>query len=103
MRRAPTADVLLVAPRRTGATHGSRRFVTCTASGAAARSTVDALTLRAVTRTLLFDHAWQSSTKAMLLVSSNASPKSVRRWRTWRPDVELLGPCFGRRAAWCRS
>lgn len=32
-----------------------RRFVTCTASGTAARSTVEALTFRAVTRTLLFD------------------------------------------------
>ena len=59
--------------------HGNRRFVTCTASGAAARSTVEALTLRAVTRTLLFDHTWQSSTKAMLLVSSEASAKSPCR------------------------
>lgn len=56
-----------------------RRFVTCTASAAAARSTVDALTLRAVTRTLLFDQTWQSSMKAMLLVSSDASAKSPRR------------------------
>jgi len=38
--------------------HGNSRFVTCTASGDAARSTVDALTLRAVTRTLLLDHVW---------------------------------------------
>jgi hypothetical protein len=35
-----------------------------------ARSTVDALTFRAVTRSVLFNHTWQSSTKAMLLVSS---------------------------------
>jgi hypothetical protein len=57
---------------------GTRRFFTCTDSGADARSTVDALTFRAVTRTLLFDHTWQSSTKAMLLVSSDASAKSPR-------------------------
>jgi len=57
----------------------ARRFTTCTASGAAARSTVEALTFRAVTRTLLFDHTWQSSTNAMLLVSSDASAKSPRR------------------------
>jgi hypothetical protein len=50
----------------------TRRFVTCTASGAAARSTVEALTFRAIARTLLFDHTWQSSTKAVLLVSSDA-------------------------------
>jgi hypothetical protein len=43
--------------------HGTLRFVTCIDSGAAARSTVDALTLRAVTRTLLFDQIWQSSSK----------------------------------------
>ena len=59
--------------------YGSRRFVTCTASGEAARSTVDALTFRAVTRALLSDHTWQSSTKAMLLVSSDASAESPRR------------------------
>jgi hypothetical protein len=47
--------------------------------GAAARSTLDALTFRAVTRTLSFDQTWQSSTKAMLLVSSDASAKSPRR------------------------
>ncbi len=47
--------------------------------GAAARSTVDALMLRAVTRTWSFEHTWQSSTKAMLLVSSDASAKSPRR------------------------
>lgn len=56
-----------------------RSITTCTASGAAARSTVDALTFRAVTRTLLFDHTWESSTKAMLLLSSEASAKSPRR------------------------
>jgi hypothetical protein len=33
-------------------------LITCTASGTAARSTVEALTFRAVTRTLLFDHVW---------------------------------------------
>ncbi|MFO0189113.1 MAG: hypothetical protein ACK530_19725 [Alphaproteobacteria bacterium] len=55
--------------------HGTRRFTTCTDRAAAARSTVEALTFRAVTRTLLFDHTWQSSTKAMLLVSSEASAK----------------------------
>jgi hypothetical protein len=59
--------------------HGTRRFTTCTDSAADARSTVEALTFRAVTRTLLFDHTWQSSTKAMLLVSSEASAKSPRR------------------------
>jgi len=48
-------------------------------SGAAARSTVDALTFRAVTRTLLFDQTWRSSTKVMLLVSSEASAKSPLR------------------------
>lgn len=59
--------------------HGIRLFVACTANGAADRSTVDALTFRAVTRTLLFDQTWQSRTKAMLLVSSEASAKSPRR------------------------
>ena len=59
--------------------HGTRLLLTCTASGAAVRSTVDALTFRAVTRTLLFDHTWQSSTKAMQLVSSEASATSPRR------------------------
>ena len=53
--------------------YGTRRFTTCTDNAAAARSTVDALTFRAVTRTLLFDQTWQSSTNAMLLVSSEAS------------------------------
>ena len=48
-------------PEREG--HGTRRFVACTASGAAARSNADALTFRAVTRTLLFDQTWQSSSK----------------------------------------
>jgi hypothetical protein len=47
--------------------HGTRRFITCTDSAAKARSTVEALTFRAVTRTLLFNQTWQSSTKAMLL------------------------------------
>ena len=61
------------------APHAARRFTTCTASGATARSIVDALTLHAVTRTLLLLHTWQSSTKAMLLVSSVASAKSPRR------------------------
>jgi hypothetical protein len=46
------------------------RFVAWIDRVAAARSTVDALTSRAVTHTLLFDQTWQSSTKAMLLVSS---------------------------------
>jgi hypothetical protein len=59
--------------------HGIRRFTTCTANGAAARSTLEALTFLAVTRTLLFDHTWQSSTKAMLLVSSEASATWHRR------------------------
>ena len=58
---------------------GTRRFSTCTDNAAAARSTVEALTFPAVTRTLLFDHTWQSSTKAILLVSSDASAKSPRR------------------------
>jgi hypothetical protein len=58
---------------------GNRRFVTFTANGAAARSTVQAPTFLAVTHTLLFDHARKSSTKAMLLVSSEASAKSPRR------------------------
>jgi hypothetical protein len=40
---------------------GTRRFVTPTDSAAEARSTVEALTFRAVTRTLLFDQTWQSS------------------------------------------
>jgi hypothetical protein len=53
--------------------------MTCTASGGAARSTVDVLTFRAVTRTLLLGHTWQLSTKAMLLVWSEASAKSPRR------------------------
>ncbi|TCZ63877.1 hypothetical protein [Roseicella aquatilis] len=57
--------------------YGSFRFVTCTTIGAAARSTVEALMFRAVTRTLSFDQTLQSSTKAMLLVSSEASAKSV--------------------------
>lgn len=59
--------------------HATRRFVTCTESGAAARSTVDALTFRAVTRKLLLDQTWQSSTKAMLLVSSEVSARSLSR------------------------
>ncbi len=59
--------------------HAIRRFTTCTDSAAAPRSTVEALTFRAVTRTLLFDQTWQSSTKAMLLVSSEASAKSPCR------------------------
>jgi hypothetical protein len=66
---------------------GTRRFSTCTDNAAAARSTVEALTFPAVTRTLLFDHTWQSSTKAMLLVSSDASAKSPRRARHRDVDV----------------
>ena len=62
-----------------GCGHCTRRFTTCTDSATAAGSTVDALTFRAVTRTLLLLHTWQSSTKAMLLVSSEASAKSPRR------------------------
>lgn len=55
------------------------RFVTCTAIGAATRSTVEALTFRVAVRTPLLDHTWQSGTKAMLLVSSDASGKSLCR------------------------
>ena len=40
---------------------------------------MERLTFRAVTRTLSFDQTWQSSTKAMLLVSSEASAKSPHR------------------------
>lgn len=58
---------------------GIRSFTTCTDSGAAVRSIVEALTFRAVTRTLLLLHTWQASTKAILLVSSEASAKSPRR------------------------
>jgi hypothetical protein len=65
--------------------HCTRRFTICTCSAAAGRSTVDRLTFRAVTLTLSFDQTWQSSTKAMLLVLSDASAKFPRRaWR--RPD-----------------
>lgn len=53
--------------------HGTRRFVTPTDSVAAARSNVAPEIFRAVTRTLLLDQTWQSSTNAMLLVSSEAS------------------------------
>jgi hypothetical protein len=52
--------------------------VTCNASFAAARSTVEALTFPAV-RHFQFDHTWQVSTQAMRLVSSNAPAKSRRR------------------------
>ena len=48
--------------------HGTRRFTTRTERASEARSTVDTLTFRAVTRTILFDHTWQSNTKAMLLL-----------------------------------
>jgi hypothetical protein len=65
--------------RLSQADHATLRFTTCTDSAAAARSTVEALTFRAVTRTLLFDYTWQSTTNAMLLVSSEASAKSPRR------------------------
>lgn len=60
-------------------TYGALRFVSLTASGAAARSSVDALTLRAVTGTVLLDHTSQSRRKALLLVSDDASAKSPRR------------------------
>lgn len=70
---------VLAYPPRHYLAYGTRRFTTCTASGAVARSTVEALTFRAVTRTLLLLHTWQSSTKAMLLASSEASAKSPRR------------------------
>ncbi len=53
--------------------------MTCIARGAAARSTVGSLTYRTLTRTLLLLHTWQSSTKAMLLVSNEAPAKSPRR------------------------
>ena len=59
--------------------HPTLLFTTYTCSPAAGKSTVDRLTFRAVTRTLSFDQTWQSSTKAMLLVSSDASAKSPRR------------------------
>jgi hypothetical protein len=59
--------------------YGNRRLTSCTASDAAARSTVEALTFRVATRTLLFDQTWQSNTKAMRLMSSDASAKSPRR------------------------
>jgi len=57
------------------ADHGARRFTTCTDSRAAAKSTVEALTFLAVTRTQLFDQTWQSNTKAVLLGS--LAPRSI--------------------------
>ena len=45
------------------------------------RSTVEALTLRTVLRMRLFDHARQSNTRAMLLMSSEASTKLLIRAR----------------------
>lgn len=64
----PTRRRLLNQSSRSRVTHSAQsraaqgigRFVTCTAIGAAARSTVEALTFRAVTRTLLVLHTWQS-------------------------------------------
>jgi hypothetical protein len=55
------------------------RCITCTASGAAAKSIFNAVTFRAVTCALLLLHTWQPSTKATLLVSGDASAKSPRR------------------------
>jgi CBS domain-containing protein len=55
------------------------RGVAATGGGAAARSTVEALAFRAITRTLSSDHAWQSGTKAMLPVSRDASATTPRR------------------------
>ena len=49
---------------------------TRTDSGGAARSTVEALTFRAVTRTLFLDQTWRLRIMAMLLLSSEASAKA---------------------------
>jgi hypothetical protein len=72
--------------------HARRHLVTCTDRPAAARSTVDALTFCAVTRTLLLDQTWQSSTKAMLLVSRDASAKSPRRARGTVTSMFAVAP-----------
>jgi hypothetical protein len=58
----------------------ARRFVICTASGAAARSTVEALTFCAVTRTLLLLQTSQRSglTEAKTLLGHNAIGRDSR-------------------------
>ncbi len=53
-------------------------FAACTCSAATDKSTVVRIIFRAATRTLSFELTWQSNTKAMLLVSSDASAKSLR-------------------------
>ena len=55
------------------------RFSVVTDSVAEPRSKVAGEMFLAMTRTVLLDHTWQSSTKAMLLLSSDASAKSPRR------------------------
>jgi hypothetical protein len=59
--------------------HGTRRFVTCTVSVAAARSRVVFDTLRASTRTVLLLQAVASSSKNRLLVASEACAGSPTR------------------------
>lgn len=59
LRRASPQPYLPPRRETLSRVHEMCRLVTCTASGAAARSTVEALTFRAVTRTLLFDQTWQ--------------------------------------------
>jgi hypothetical protein len=57
-----------------------------TAGDVAARLTVEGLAFRIATHTLLLDHTWQSDTKAILLVSSDASATSACIARGW-PDA----------------
>jgi hypothetical protein len=55
------------------------RLVAPAESGAAAKLDVPSVMFRAITVSVVFDHTWQPSTKAMLLVSCEASAKSPRR------------------------
>ncbi|HEV7265955.1 MAG TPA: hypothetical protein VGN83_13690 [Falsiroseomonas sp.] len=58
--------------------HGTRRFITCTDSVAAARSMVVFDTLRASTRTVLLDQAVASSSGNRLAVASEALSRLLR-------------------------
>lgn len=86
-------------PLAVGSGHDTRRFTTCTDSPAAARSTLDALTFRAVTRTLLFDQTWQSSTKAMPLFFGGLADRGENQHRQIRPSVDREGRILQRNFA----
>lgn len=70
--RGTAVDAAPLSARSGVPIHGTRRFATHADNVAAARLNVAAEMFRAITHTLSLNDTWQSSTTAMLLVSSEA-------------------------------